>query len=431
MFIWALIEFFAFLSYDIAFTFVSDYNMSGAMNAARFAWIKGILQELSNFGEGMDDEQKCEYIERDMCIAFPGVVTSLKASEKRYIKKEPIHRAGIQFHVAEPVGIRRDEDVAEPVGTSEVGLAEPVGMMGMIEDGLAEPVGISRDEDVAEPVNVAGMSEVGLAEPVALCGSSPCGDPQQDPKKTSRTRKEAVLKAAVPMKKSNLKRSGVQCRSGSKSSGEGWSPVMKTKEAGLARVKPRGSVTVLLGSSNHLPDVDGASTSCGSAEEPSRKRRLSVPELSPKIKIDLTKVKEEPRPECDELHSLQDAKGRKWKRMVDFPVGCWRNNKLPQERLDSTMTSIDATLMQGNMNGWAGVREHLTANFKYFNMFYMKTHSARNYGFALECKRCGAAVSIMWINDADDEESQEYARRKLRHYCRYGSSSSKKKQPTQ
>jgi hypothetical protein len=56
-----------------------QHGVTNVMNAVRFAWIDGILG-LSNFGEGMDGEQKCEYIEREMCKAFPGVVTNLKAS---------------------------------------------------------------------------------------------------------------------------------------------------------------------------------------------------------------------------------------------------------------------------------------------------------------------------------------------------------------
>ena len=103
-----------------------------------------------------------------------------------------------------------------------------------------------------------------------------------------------------------------------------------------------------------------------------------------------------------------------------MPVAIWSGNKLQSSEHLGFLQFLDASLMQGNMRGWAGMQELLTQFPDAFS-FYKMTTKSRHRGAMLECRSCGKACKLHWEQTANlNCEKLERCRQCLRQFLGFG-----------
>ena len=89
----------------------------------------------------------------------------------------------------------------------------------------------------------------------------------------------------------------------------------------------------------------------------------------------------------------------------------WHGNEYAD---NSVAQTLDATLFQHNMRGWAEMQRLMLVNKKAFKFFYMNTASGHR-GFMMVCKQCDQLVKVRWLkNDPWDSEALETCRSMIR-----------------
>ena len=132
--------------------------------------------------------------------------------------------------------------------------------------------------------------------------------------------------------------------------------------------------------------------------------------------IEVTDVKEEPSP-CK--HEMMDTHGIPFPLRSQLPVDIWEGNKVETHKIDSMLSSLDATLWQYSMRGWQDIKELMSREQDSFKYYHMKCDGSGYFGFFCVCKECSRCVSICW-KKGDDESILSIERHKLRAYFRYG-----------
>ena len=142
--------------------------------------------------------------------------------------------------------------------------------------------------------------------------------------------------------------------------------------------------------------------------------------------INLFDVKEEPIDEC--VHTPVDSEGNAWPCTRDLEAMIWSGNEYADNSVANLIQTLDATLFQHNMRGWAEMQRLMLVNKKAFKFFYMNTASGHR-GFMMVCKQCDQLVKVRWLkNDPWDSEALETCRSMIRQFLGCGTHASVKKQ---
>ena len=152
---------------------------------------------------------------------------------------------------------------------------------------------------------------------------------------------------------------------------------------------------------------------------------VAAAEVAPPV-INLLDVKEEPIDEC--LHTPVDSEGNAWPCTRDLEAMIWSGNEHADNSVANLIQTLDATLFQHNMRGWAEMQRLMLVNKKAFKFFYMNTASGHR-GFMMVCKQCDQLVKVRWLkSDPWDSEALETCRSMLRQFLGCGTHASVKKQ---
>ena len=103
----------------------------------------------------------------------------------------------------------------------------------------------------------------------------------------------------------------------------------------------------------------------GEREKKRRKQQRQEEEEGPPV-VEVKDVKEE-QPDC---HHLQfDVEGQEFPMQCDLPVNIWEGNVVPSDRIDSMLSSLDASLFSQNMRAWADLQRHIRLHVDSFKCY--------------------------------------------------------------
>lgn len=102
----------------------------------------------------------------------------------------------------------------------------------------------------------------------------------------------------------------------------------------------------------------------GERQEKRRKQQRQEEEGPPVVEV--KDVKEE-QPDC---HHLQfDVQGQEFPMRCNLTVNIWEGNLVPSDRIDSMLSSLDASLFSQDMRAWAGLQRHIRLHVDSFKCY--------------------------------------------------------------
>ena len=96
-----------------------------------------------------------------------------------------------------------------------------------------------------------------------------------------------------------------------------------------------------------------------------KQQRQEEEEEGPPV-VEVKDVKEE-QPDC---HHMQfDVQGQEFPKRCNLKVDIWEGNLVPSDRIDSMLSSLDASLFSQDMRAWAGLQRHIRLHVDSFKCY--------------------------------------------------------------